>query len=120
MTVEEREVTLRDFVIFQLKLVLDGGKDAVVFGLSIGAMALDFIAGRGRRPRLFYSVMRGSERFDKWLNLHSSLDRLKEADDHVFAEAETGSDKLLAEIEQMVKRSGNPKDPGEGPPSGRI
>ena len=70
MRMESRGVTLRDFLIFQLKLALDGFKDMVVFGLSIGAIILDFVAGRGRRPRLFYSVVRVSERWDAWLNLH--------------------------------------------------
>jgi len=111
MTVESRGATFRDFAIFQLKLLVDGGKDAVVFGLSIVAVTLDYFAGRGRRPRLFYSVMRLSDRFDRWLNLHSSLDRLEDTDESLFKEAEAGSDKLLAEFEQLMK----PKKPGTPP-----
>ena len=112
MTVESRGVTFRDFAIFQIKLLVDGGKDAVIFGLSIAAMALDYFAGRGRRPRLFYSVMRLSERFDRWLNLHSSLDRLEDIDENLFKEAEEGSDKLLAEFEQLIKLK-KPKPPSD-------
>lgn len=56
-----RRVTFRDFLVFQLKLWLDGFKDVTVIALSSGAMFLDFIAGRGRRPRMFYSVVRASE-----------------------------------------------------------
>ena len=56
MTVASRGVTLRDFAIFQVKLFLDGMKDFLAIWLSIGAIILDFIAGRGKRPRLFYSV----------------------------------------------------------------
>jgi hypothetical protein len=115
MTVESRGATFRDFAIFQIKLLIDVGKDAVIFGLSIAAMALDYFAGRGQRPRLFYSVMRISERFDKWLNLHSSLDRLEDTDENLFKEAEAGSDKLLAEFEQLMK----PKKP-KGPPTDRL
>ena len=63
LMLESRGVTLRDFLIFQLKLALDGLADFVVFNASIVAIVLDFIAGRGRRPRLFYSVVRVSERF---------------------------------------------------------
>jgi hypothetical protein len=47
LTVASRDVTLRDFAIFQLKLVLDGGKDFFSFWASIVAVTLDFIAGRG-------------------------------------------------------------------------
>ena len=37
-----RKVVARDFLIFQLKLALDAGKDAVVFGLSIAFAATSF------------------------------------------------------------------------------
>ena len=70
LTVAFRIVTLRDFAIFQLKLLLDGAIDFAAIWLSIGAIIIDIIAGRGRRRRLFYSVVRMSERADKWLNLH--------------------------------------------------
>ena len=112
MTVATRGVTLRDFAIFQIKLVLDGSKDAVVFGLSIGAMILDFIAGRGRRPRLFYSVMKMSEKFDLWLNLHASLEKIDETDDGLFGASEAGEDTLLGQIEQLVRGGDEPKKPG--------
>ena len=101
-----REVTVRDFFIFQLKLVLDGFKDVVTFWVSIGAISLDFLSGHGRRPRLFYSVLRASERFDFWLNLNGALTRL-EADelgeDGLFGASEAGSDTLLGKLEQFVR-----------------
>lgn len=111
MMVESRSVTLRDFAIFQLKLALDGFKDMVVFGLSIAAIVLDFIAGRGRRPRLFYSVVRISERFDAWLNLHGVVQRLEEDDsgDGFFGASEAGSDSLIGQIEQLVRGGDRPK-----------
>lgn len=105
MTVTSRSVTLRDFTIFQLKLALDGLKDMVVFALSIGAVVLDFVAGRGQRPRLFYSVVRVSERFDAWLNLHGTMERLDQGDgeDGLFGASEAGSDSLIGQIEQLVR-----------------
>lgn len=111
MTVTSRKVTLRDFVIFQLKLALDGLKDLVVFQVSIVAIVLDFIAGQGRRPRLFYSVVRASERFDKWLNLHGVMERLDEGetDDGFFGASEAGADSLIGQIEQLVRRGDDPR-----------
>ena len=76
MTVASRGVTFRDFALFQLKLAIDGLKDILVFNVSILAMAVDLLAGRGRRPRLFYSVLGASERFDAWLNLHGVVERM--------------------------------------------
>jgi hypothetical protein len=99
MTVTSRGVTVRDFVIFQVKLALDGGKDMIVFGASIVAIVLDFIAGRGQRPRLFYSVVRWSERFDAWLNLHGVMQRLDEGDtdDGFFGASDAGADSLIGQ-----------------------
>lgn len=127
MMVESRGVTLRDFVIFQIKLALDGFKDMVVFGLSIAAIVLDFLAGRGRRPRLFYSVVRVSEQFDAWLNLHGVARRLEESDggDGFFGVSEAGSDSLVGQIEQLVRGGDEPRrgqgkrgSPSAGGPQG--
>jgi hypothetical protein len=119
MTVATRGVTLRDFAIFQIKLLIDGGKDAVVFGLSIFAIVLDFIAGRGRRPRLFYTVMKWSERFDLWLNLHSSLEKIDESDDGLFGASDAGDDTLLGQIEQLVRGGDEPKGSRDGESGGQ-
>ena len=67
MTKATRVVTIRDFLIFQVKLILDGLKDIVLLQVSTVAVVLDVVSGAGRRPRLFYSVLRVSERFDLWL-----------------------------------------------------
>ena len=111
LTVASRNVTLRDFAIFQIKLVLDGGKDFFAFWASIIAVTLDFIAGRGNRPRLFYSVIRMSERFDKWINLHGVMERLDEegSDDGMFGVSDAGDDSLIGQIEQLVRGGDEPK-----------
>ena len=111
MVVAERQVTLRDFLIFQLKLALDGLKDVVVFQVSIVAMIVDFASGRGRKPRWFYSVVRTSERFDRWLDLHGAMQKIDagETDDGFFGASDAGSDSLLGELEQMVRGGDRPK-----------
>lgn len=114
MTVASRGVTFRDFAIFQLKLALDGLKDILVFNVSIGAMLIDLIAGRGRRPRLFYSVLRGSERFDAWLNLHGVVERMdaEGGEDGLFGASEAGSDSLVGRLEEMFRGGDEPRRRG--------
>ncbi len=111
MTVASRNVTFRDFAIFQLKLLLDGFKDILVFNLSIGAMLIDFLSGRGKRPRVFYSVLRASERFDAWLNLHGVVERMDSegGDDGLFGASEAGSDTLVGRLEQWVRGGDVPR-----------
>lgn len=114
-----RNVVVRDFAIFQLKLFLDGLKDVALSALSLGALIIDMVAGGGRRPRVFYSVLAMSERFDLWLNLSGAISRLENEDlddDGLFAASEAGSDTLLGKVEEIVrgpetKRRGSPADP---------
>ena len=64
------KVSVRDFAIFQLKLLIDGLKDGAVFTVLLVAFVVDLVFRRHGRRRFFYKVMRVSERFDLWLNLH--------------------------------------------------
>ncbi len=92
---------------FQLKLLLDGAIDFAAIWLSVGAIIVDFLAGRGRRPRLFYSVVRMSERADKWLNLYGVVQRMDEvaAEDGLFGgTSDPEEDDLVSEIERLVRR----------------
>ncbi len=110
MTVADRGVTLRDFIIFQIKLVLDGMKDFLAIWLSTGAIILDIIAGQGKRPRLFYSVVRASERFDRWINLHGVLEEMDatESDDGLFGGSRAGDDSFVGRLEKMVRGEEEP------------
>jgi len=111
MVMATRGVTVRDYVIFQIKLWLDGFKDVAVIILSTGALVLDVIAGKGRRPRLFYTVVRASERFDRWINLHAAMERLDagESDDGLFGASAAGEDTLLGQIEQLARGGDKPR-----------
>lgn len=111
MTMASRGVTARDFMIFQLKLFLDGIKDFAAMWLSLFAIILDFIAGRGKRPRLFYSVVRASERWDRWLNLHSVVEHMDESEteDGMFGVSKAGDDTFVGKIEQLVRGGDRPR-----------
>lgn len=106
MVVASRQVTLRDFLVFQLKLAVDGLKDVLVFQVSIVAMVVDLVSGRGKRPRWFYSVMRESERFDRWLDLHSAMRRAAGVD----PEAAESADGLFGA--GPLRRYAAPRGPG--------
>jgi len=104
-----RAVTIRDFLIFQLKLVVDGFKGLLVFQISVLALLIDLISGGGRRPRIFYSVLRLSERFDLWLNLNGAVSDLAETSDGLFGASAAGSDSLLGRLEEVVRGGDEPR-----------
>lgn len=98
-----KRIVLRDLVVFQMKLLMDGLKDLVLVQLSIGAAVLDLLFGaRWDRP-LFYRVVSLSERFDLWLNLNGAAPRAHQNADGLFGESRAGSDTLLGKLEEMVR-----------------
>ncbi len=102
----------RDLIIFLVKLAIDGLKDLTLMNLAIGAAILDVLAGGGKRPRLFYSVLRLSERFDLWLNLNGAVEKMESGeagDDGLFGASTAGSDSLLGQIEQLVRGGDVPR-----------
>jgi hypothetical protein len=104
MTVTNRTrwVILRDLLIFQVKLVLDGGKDIVLAPVSLLAVALDLFFPGGRPGHRFYAVMRVGERFDRWLSLFSAADKATALEDGLFGASRAGSRSLLGQLEAIV------------------
>lgn len=106
VVVASQGVVFRDFVVFLLKLALDGMRDFVAVHLSVVAIVVDLIAGRGRRPRRFYAVVRMSRRFDQWLNLHG-MKAISEAESNdADPPPETDADALIGQFEALMKESG--------------
>lgn len=103
-----RWTILRDLVIFQIKLALDGLKDVILAPLSVVAAAIPILFGPGaRRARIFYQVLRLGERYDLWLNLFGAVER---ADvDGLFGGSKAGTDTLLGQLEQRVRGGDEPR-----------
>ncbi len=98
-----RAVILRDLLLFQLKLFTDGLKDLVVAQAALVAAVLDLLSTGPRRGRWFYTVMRLSERFDLWLNLHGASARAHGHRDGLFGVSRAGEDTLLGKVEELVR-----------------
>ena len=89
-------------------MLIDGLKDGAVFTMSIVAFTVDLVFGRHGRRRFFYKVMRVSEKFDLWLNLHGAAEEADTDADGLFGASEAGSDTMLGQIEQMVRGGDEP------------
>ena len=113
---KEGAVVVRDLVVFQVKLLLDGLKDLVMIWVSIGAAALDLVAPSGERGRRFYASMRAAEKFDRWLNLYGASQVAADHAEGLFGASRAGADSLLGKIEQMVLGHEEPEDPERFPP----
>jgi hypothetical protein len=69
-----RTELIRDVVVFQVKLWVEGVKDVVLIPLSLGAVLVDVLFRRRRERCALYAVMRLGDRFERWVNLYGPLD----------------------------------------------
>ena len=98
---EKRWVFIRDVVVFQVKLVIDGLRDAVLIPLSIGAALLDLIGGRERSGRLFYHTVAQGRRTESWIGLFEAADRGKSGG-RVPENSLGNVDELVGHLEKLL------------------
>ncbi len=98
-----RHVILRDLMILQLKLWLDGLKDLVFAPVSVVAAGLDMLSRGPVRGRHFYGVLRQIERFDLWLNLYGAAKRGAGTGEGLFGGSEPGDQTMVGKIEGLAK-----------------
>jgi hypothetical protein len=94
-------VVLRDLLIFQLKLWMDGLKDLILSPLSIGAAVLDLLLGPSRKGERLYRVLRLGEKYDLWLNLYGAAKVAEHSPDGLFAASEPGDSSFLGTLEGL-------------------
>jgi hypothetical protein len=99
-----RGVLIRDLLILQVKLAIDGLKDVVLFPLASAAVIFDVLFGRPGRPLVFYRLLRLGERFDLWINLYGAANDAAESDDGLFGTSTAGSNSLLGRLEQVARQ----------------
>lgn len=97
-----RGVLLRDLVIFQIKLLLDGLKDLVVAQLAVGAAVIDIVFPGPEVGHRFYGVLALGERLDRWLSLYGEGEDAARHADGLFGASRAGTASLLGRIEQWV------------------
>ncbi|MBX6365531.1 MAG: hypothetical protein IRZ00_16805 [Gemmatimonadetes bacterium] len=98
-------VLLRDFAIFEVKLLLDGLKGIAISQAAIVALVVDVVLGRrGHRPSWFYRVLRIGERIDLWLNLYGSSRGAADNPEGLFGESRAGSSTPLGQLERLADR----------------
>ena len=114
---QARSVIVRDLVIFQIKLLLDGLKDVVLSPLAILAAALDFMSPTARSGRRFYAVLMLGERFDRWLSLFSVSEKAATHEEGLFGASRAGSNTMLGKLEELVlgRSEEDPSDQDRGP-----
>jgi len=106
-------VLARDFLLFYIKLLIDGLKGIVVIQVGILAFCVDMILmlTTGRRRSYFYTVLELGERFDLWLNLYRPASNAANNAQGLFGESRAGDATFLGEMEEMVRGGPEPMSP---------
>lgn len=93
-----RWLLIRDALVFQVKLFLDGVRDFVMMPISLGVAVLDLL-GVGPRPgRHFYGLLEFGHRTEKWINLFGAREHV----DPLPGQRGPGVDRLVERMERLV------------------
>lgn len=93
-----RWLLIRDALVFQAKLFLDGVRDFLLMPVSLGAAVLDLL-GVGPRPgRQFYQLLEMGHRTEQWINLFGAREHLTS----LPSAGGPGVDRLVERMERLV------------------
>jgi len=101
---QPRRKVVRDVLIFQVKLWLEGFKDIILMPLSLGAAAVDLFFRKRPGRGVLYSVMKLGDRFEQWVHLYAALEDSEDERREVQAEPRSLDD-LLNEAADGVEQN---------------
>ena len=104
-------VLIRDLLILQLKLALDGFKDVFLSPLAVGAAVLDVLAGPPAEGYRLYKVLYWGEKFDLWLNLYGATGEAESSGEGLYGGSRAGDSTLIGRLERLVKGYEEPEEP---------
>lgn len=115
-------VLARDFLLFYVKLLVDGLKGVVLIQIGILAFCVDMLLMllTGRKRSFFYTVLELGERFDLWLNLYRPASAARNNPEGLFGASRAGDNTFLGEMEELVRGHAEPirrPAPGAQPPA---
>jgi hypothetical protein len=93
----DRRTLLRDIVVFQLKLIVDGVRDLLLVPVSLVAGVFSLLRGGSRPGPEFYDLLRMGQRSERWINLFGAADGTPAGD-------EDRSSPVVGDIDDLVRR----------------
>ncbi len=99
-----RRVLVRDFIIFELKQLLDSFKGLIISQVAVVGFIIDLLRPGGRDYKAFYKVMDVGERVDHWLSLYGASRHAAEDPEGLMGESREGSPTMLGQLEHIVHR----------------
>ncbi len=88
--------------VFQIKLLVDGLKDILLFPLSMIAAAIDLLAGNPVHKGLFAVVLRAGRGFENWVDLFAAVESGNDSPN--------GLDAHLGQVERLLRDQSKRQD----------
>jgi hypothetical protein len=93
----DRWTLIRDILVLQLKLIMDGLRDLILVPISLFVGTLSLLKGGETTGSEFYQLLRMGRRSERWINLFGAAER-------VYGPA-MGNERFPAEdIDELVSR----------------
>lgn len=108
-----RGALTRDFLIFELKLLLDGLVDLIMAPLGAVAFVSELLFPGSNFGRRFYGVLRMGERWDRWLSLYQPSQEAEQSPEGLIGASSIGADSLIGKIEEMIRQGRLPESARE-------
>jgi len=96
--VPSRWTLIRDVAVFQLKLVLDGLRDALLLPISLFVAFLDLLGLGPRAGRQFYELLEWGRRTEYWINLFGATEHVRAS----TSAPRPGVDALVDRLERVA------------------
>ena len=123
---QSRVALLRETAVFQLKLLADGFRDALLIPLSLLATLIGLLRGGDEPDREFRKVIKLGRRSERWIDLFGShqprqgthparsLDSVLDLAESVFTE-QYQKGKSAEEARSAIREAFSRQDSGQGP-----
>ena len=93
---------VRDVVLLQFKLVVDGLRDFILVPVSLIAGMISFFRAGDPAGDEFYRLLRLGRRSEHWINLFGAADRMPVPDDERDHFPDADIDSLMGKLEKFV------------------
>lgn len=98
----DRWTLIRDLMVFQLKLLVDGLRDLLLVPLSIGAGIVSLLKSGSQPGSEFYDLLRVGRRSERWINLFGAIHQVPDAPEQNDPFPTEDIDKLVDKVESFV------------------
>ena len=93
----DRWTLIRDILVLQLKLIMDGLRDVMLVPISLFVGILSLLKGGDAKGSEFYQLLRLGRRSERWINLFGAVER-------VYGPAVASDSFPADDIDELVNR----------------